>query len=136
MVRWFLSLHSPSHSYTLSPQKLSGAATPKAQTEQTPKPDPGELSGLDDGQESQGANGSSVVPGTSNSAEDLPSIPPAFTPSIKKTLEKVSGKPIPLPAGMNVGLLKSRLEGKKVKSVSAIFSYAASNYVPRTGVHS
>ncbi|KAF8906555.1 DNA glycosylase [Gymnopilus junonius] len=114
VVRWFLSLHSPLHSYSLSPQKLSGAATPKAKkNDESLKADAGQPSQLEDKNEEAGA--SSVVPGASAGAEDLPSIPPAFTPSIKKTLDKIGGKPDPLPAGIEIGLLKGRLDGKKIK---------------------
>ena len=50
------------------------------------------------------------------------SIPPAFTPSIKMTLNKPATKPglnpIPLPDGLSVALLKSRLDSKqKIKYV-------------------
>jgi len=59
----------------------------------------------------------SVLPTTSVATDDLIEIPPAFTPSIKKTLRKPGvgpGKaPAPLPPGLDVATLKSRLEGKK-----------------------
>ena len=108
MVRWFLSLHSASHSYSISPQKLSGPSDPKPKT--TPEASTGndELPSLD---------ASSVVPSTSEATENLPSLPPAFTPSIKKTLNKAAAdpgkKPTPLPEGIDVALLKSRQDGKK-----------------------
>lgn len=64
---------------------------------------------------------SSVLPTTSEDGEPddngMTTIPPAFTPSIKKTLDKpavdAGSEPVPLPAGVDVGLLKSRLDGKK-----------------------
>jgi len=111
-VRWFLSQHSATYSYTISPQKVGGAAS-KEEKGETPKK-------TGDGSEDVEMSGaSSVLPGVlSSRAEDLPSIPVPFTPSIKKTLEKVSGTAIPLPGGIDVALLKGRLNGKnKIKWV-------------------
>jgi len=45
----------------------------------------------------------------------MPSFPEPFTPSIKRTLYKGSNAPPKLPEGLSVSILKSRLEGKKVK---------------------
>jgi hypothetical protein len=49
----------------------------------------------------------------------MPSFPDPFTPSIKRTLTKGweggSNVPPKLPEGLSVAILKSRLEGKKVK---------------------
>jgi len=46
-------------------------------------------------------------------------VPPTFTPSIKRTLDKPATNPgvlpVPLPSGIDVVLLKSRLNGKKIK---------------------
>lgn len=52
----------------------------------------------------------------------IAAIPPPFTPSIKKTLgsEVAKKSRAPLPAGITVELLKSRLQGKKVKSVRTL----------------
>lgn len=51
-------------------------------------------------------------------------IPPPFTPSIKKTLDKpavdAGFEPVPLPSGIDVSLLKSRLDGKK--KIKYVFS--------------
>lgn len=64
---------------------------------------------------------SSVPPTiTSNLIEgEFPSMPPPFTPSIKATLEKPGVDEgtdlVPLPEGLSVTVLKSRLEGKKIK---------------------
>lgn len=64
---------------------------------------------------------SSVPPvADEGTADDLPSLPPTFTPSIKNTLKKPGvdegSTPDPLPEGITVELLKSRLSGKnKVK---------------------
>ncbi|PPQ67302.1 hypothetical protein CVT25_005886 [Psilocybe cyanescens] len=105
MVRWFLSLHSPVHSYSLSPEKVGNAVTPKKKSK--------EKDGDGLSKEKQGEGASSVLPGMSYKAEDLPSIPPAFTPSIKKALNKIGGTVVPLPTGIDVGVLKGRLDGKK-----------------------
>lgn len=115
MVIWFLSRHSQNHSFTLSPQKVGGSR----------EEDKEELAGADALPEAEGS--SSVPPGpSSEKSEDIPSIPPAFTPSIKKTLAKPSvdpGKPIPaLPSSITVALLKSRLAGKKTAKL-ATFSF-------------
>lgn len=42
-------------------------------------------------------------------------LPPLFTPSIQKTLTKAPAKAVPLPSGVTTAVLKSRLDGKKVK---------------------
>lgn len=98
MVIWFLSRYSATHSYIMSPQKVAEAATAE---DELPEPE-----GV-----------SSVPPTTAEQTEDIPSLPPAFTPSIKKTLANPSvdpGKAVPpLPAGVTVSLLQSRLSGKK-----------------------
>lgn len=100
------------HSYTLSPEKVGGTATPKKKSKNEDE------KGLATKEEE---SASSVVPGTSYGAEDLPSIPPAFTPSIKKTLNKVGGTVVPLPSGIDVGVLKGRLDGKKkIKWVNSV----------------
>ncbi|KDR75915.1 hypothetical protein GALMADRAFT_140495 [Galerina marginata CBS 339.88] len=117
LVRWFLSLHSPVHSYSLSPEKVGGTATPKPKKKGKASgekaEEPASLEGVrQDGEE---ADTSSVVPATSRGTEDMPSIPPAFTPSIKKTLNKVGGTTIPLPSGVDIPLLQGRLNGKKIK---------------------
>lgn len=123
IVRWFLSLHSPAHSYSISPEKIGGAATAKkVKGKSAAKAD--ELPSLADiNANSADAGESSVPPGEVSAAtEDLPSLPPTFTPSIKKILNKeaqsAGKKVVPLPSGIDVALLKSRLSGKnKIKWV-------------------
>lgn len=116
VVRWFLSLHSPVHNYTISPEKVGGVATPKkAKGKKSTKAD--ELPALDS-VDSVALGTSSVPPGnTSDETADVSSFPPTFTPSIKETLNKTATTAtVPLPTGMDVALLKSRLSGKnKVK---------------------
>jgi len=116
MLLWFLSLHSSLHSYSISPEKVGGSATPKK--EKKIKSNTKETDENGDDTNLNDAGTSSVLPGTSGSAtEDMPAIPPAFTPSIKKTLEKSPLSPgrkrACLPSGIDVALLKGRLDGKK-----------------------
>lgn len=119
LVRWFLALHSPAHKYSISPQKIGGAATPKdKKAKNTDRIDV--LPTLDEENAQTSLNqatGSSVVPGDGDGGvEELPSFPPTFTPSIKQTLHKVSKDDVEaLPSGIDVGLLKGRLQGKKIK---------------------
>jgi hypothetical protein len=50
-------------------------------------------------------------------------MPPAFTPSIEKTLNKeLANSPLALPDGLTKSGLKSRLDGKKIKYVPNHFS--------------
>jgi hypothetical protein len=63
----------------------------------------------------------------------LPSLPEPFTPSIQRTLNMSGAKglntPPKLPEGLTVGILKSRLEGKKVKCVMDLqCPHSAANY--------
>ncbi len=111
LLRWFLSLHSPSHSFSISPEKVGGsreAEANDAHNDELPSGVKGDKSNL----------GPSLLPTTSVARDDLiESVPPTFTPSIKKTLRKPgvgpSKEPAPLPPGLNVAMLKSRLEGKR-----------------------
>jgi DNA-3-methyladenine glycosylase II len=120
LVRWFLSLHSPLHSYSISPEKVGGSATPKKVKKAKADPqEAGELpsKGKDDDIDLNDASMYFVPPGTSGSATD---VIPAFTPSIKNALYKSTltpgRKPVPLPSGIDVSHLKRRLDGKnKVK---------------------
>ena len=105
LLRWFLSLHSPNHSFGISPEKVGGS-----------KEDNDELPSNAE-KSSNDVELSSVPAGTNLETEDLSEFPPAFTPSIKKSLKKAAvdpGKtPTPLPPGLDIPGLKSRLDGKK-----------------------
>lgn len=107
MLVWFLSRYSSAHNFTLSPEKIGNK---KKETEEDDS-----TSTSDQLAEPEGV--SCVPPATTERTEDIPGLPPAFTPSIKKTLANPSvdpGKPIPpLPTGVTVSLLQSRLSGKK-----------------------
>lgn len=112
LVRWFLALHSPAHPYSLIPEKLIADTEPEKEKED------GEDALPVAGQPSV-AGISSVLPTettvTGTPLSVVPTKPPAFTPSIEKTLvmEKAKEHRPPLPAGLTVGELKSRLDGKK-----------------------
>ena len=141
LVRWFLSLHSPKHSYAISPRKL-----PKAPSDDdSQKPKEAELSqgntqrdtmDIDSNSQNQRAvtpDASSITPGPINRTPktpvrgrkkagsddgdvDLPAPPPAFTPSINRTLNKIlpiQYQPPPLPEGLTIKELQVRSEGKK-----------------------
>ncbi|KAJ3517214.1 hypothetical protein NLJ89_g655 [Agrocybe chaxingu] len=121
MVRWFLSLHSMAHPFSISPEKVGSSANTKAKKLQG-EADELPSESLADGEKdvNMPVDSSSAPPGTSDETEDTSSIPPPFTPSIKKTLSKPAatpGKPVPpLPSGIDVKLLKNRLDGKnKIK---------------------
>jgi DNA-3-methyladenine glycosylase II len=134
VLRWFLSLHSSSYKITISPEKASTETTPKtkakgrgkkakAEEEGTLPVFESELTGQPEGITE---DLSSVPPGpASRSVEDgqddgedgtpaeIASMPVLFTPSINKTLHKGSKLPTPLPDGMTVATLRSKLDPKK-----------------------
>jgi hypothetical protein len=119
VVRWFYHWHNPerhSDSVPLSPHKLPGPSKPKVEANQS-----GDLATV--------TIGGPTLPSTPNKkrqrseetvAVEAP-IPPPFTPSIKRTLDKgaLGGLPNPpgLPSGLSLAELKARLSGKKVKYV-------------------
>lgn len=114
LVRWFLHLHSPSHRFGISPEKVGASASKESKLKNPTVSD--ELPSLNDLEEENGEAGTSL----STVAERTNSVvPPTFTPSIKQTLDKPATKPgvlpVPLPSGIDVLLLKSRLNGKKIK---------------------
>jgi len=115
LVRWFLHLHSPSHTFAISPHKV-GTSTSKESKPKNPTASD-ELPALNGiSEEKHGEAGTSLY----TEAERTNSVvPPTFTPSIKQTLVKPTANPgvlpVPLPSGMDVLLLKSRLKGKKIK---------------------
>jgi DNA-3-methyladenine glycosylase II len=146
VLRWFLSLHSPTYSINISPDKVKSAEEKKAEAKATPEgkgkgkgkkgktkanedalPVFGEASGTPP--EITADDVSSVPPGpvsvsplkdSRNAAEEvgsqaeLASMPTPFTPSINRTLNGIKGSnPPPLPDGLTVNILKSRLDPKK-----------------------
>jgi DNA-3-methyladenine glycosylase II len=117
------------HNYSISPEKVGGSSKDS-------KGKSGEISSEDKdalpvftGQSSSTSlvtdapapDISSVPPttvfGSGDSYDAIAAMPPMFTPSIKKTLNKpgvnLGSRPIPLPDSLSVSVLKSRLDGKK-----------------------
>ena len=114
LVRWFLHLHSPSDRFAISPQKVGTSASKESKPKKLTASD--ELPAINVLDEVNVDVGTSV----STEAERTDSVvPPTFTPSIKRTLDKPATNPgvlpVPLPSGIDVLLLKSRLNGKKIK---------------------
>lgn len=113
VLRWVLSQHTnPSSPVKLSKKLVLDEETPRSQTE-TSTPDIGDASA-----EPTAATSVIIPPRTptKKKKEDtgLP-IPPPFTPSINRVLN-APVQPTPLPAGLTVAQLRSRLNGKnKVK---------------------
>lgn len=149
VVRWFLSLHSPKHAFSISPKKL-----PKTTTQADGDAAAGSQETrmeVDDIGASQSASQqravtpdlSSVPPaplpstpvrkglgsGGTEIDMDLPGPPPMFTPSINRTLNKslpTQYHAPALPEGLTVAELKARLDGKKkVKCVPVPFQNCA-----------
>ncbi|KAG5637038.1 hypothetical protein H0H81_006033 [Sphagnurus paluster] len=134
LLIWFLSLHSPRHNWGFTPQKTGASSSKKGTVKAVAAAsDPDELPTLEkqppissskipDNLDDNGPTSdiSSTLPTTmlQDGRDEIPSIPQGFPPSIKKTLYSSSAddesfKPIALPAGLTVDILKSRLDGKK-----------------------
>ncbi|KAJ6586920.1 DNA glycosylase [Mycena vulgaris] len=109
VIRWTLSQHSPSYSFTVSPGTDKVVSPTKKKSKKAKDEDDDVLPVF--GQ-------SSSTPQTPPPIEDestMVPLPPTFTPSIKRTLEKAPRVESvrPLPEGLTVAELKSRLDGKK-----------------------
>ncbi|KAG1777498.1 DNA glycosylase [Suillus placidus] len=129
MLRWFLSRHSSKHAFTLSPHKLGGGESndDKTKRESTsamgPPPTTPALKSTSGSRLTGDVEPDNDVLPTSSesqsqvpaSIESIPALPEPFTPSIDKTLEADAMNTEPLPEGLSVANLKSRLEGKKIK---------------------
>ncbi|KIK01450.1 hypothetical protein K443DRAFT_678456 [Laccaria amethystina LaAM-08-1] len=119
LVRWFLSLHSPTHLFALSPEKVSsqGKSTEANLNLAASESDDALLEVVDAAYNSKAVEDVATgakTPISKDEDVDLPSVPPPFTPSIHKTLNRSAiMEPVPLPEGITVAMLKSRLEGKK-----------------------
>ena len=142
MLRWFLSLHSPKHAYSISPKKLPKA--PDDEDDAEDKENVNSNSQVDTNTEvakaedDPKAGASSILPssasvfpvprtprkkGSQDDEDDesdglpsLPAPPTPFTPSIHTALNRAPAaeKSIhPLPEGLTVDILKARLDGKK-----------------------
>ncbi|TFK54336.1 DNA glycosylase [Heliocybe sulcata] len=130
LARWFLSLHSPSHKIDIIPEKLPKGTGDDAEAD-------GRSGTLDPTKAPSGpADDASSLPpaptlpqtpkkkGTRSKKveheeeeDDLGPLPPPFTPSINRTLNAPVSEDVrqlePLPEGLTVAILKSRLDGKK-----------------------
>ncbi|KAG6907658.1 hypothetical protein DXG01_007862 [Tephrocybe rancida] len=131
LVVWFLSLHSSKHSWGWTPQKVASSSAKKGKAKKAAAASAADTDTLPAiGEDAPSTSNvdelptpdiSSVPPAADEEAvDDLPSLPPTFTPSIKSTLKKPAvnegSTPNPLPEGLTIDLLKSRLAGKnKVK---------------------
>jgi DNA-3-methyladenine glycosylase II len=120
LARWCLALHSPSDPFSLSPKKVSQAATEEkekgAKSKQT---DAGDYDSDVEEEEYLPVTGDKSSHSNSGVVEDkkvdrLNELPPIFTPSITKTLREPAGVEIePLPKTLSITELKSRISGKK-----------------------
>jgi DNA-3-methyladenine glycosylase II len=150
LARWALARHSPAHPFSLAPEKLpkgddenEKSDADAAAAEETTPIAKAEVAQV----RASSPDASSVPPapapatpgrGTKSSgamstpaALGLPTMPTPFTASIERTLAgataaddtlpTVNGKLPPLPQGLSVSVLKSRLDGKKVKYVYSFF---------------
>lgn len=143
MVRWFFSWYNPNTAASpvkLSPKKLPKPASEEGDDEPPPSPLAHKskiarpISTIKDETEAfnftvppmaissrpstpVGDKGTASLNELTNEAPA--DLPPPFTPSIRRTLAKGAmegaNPPPPLPDGLSVSILKSRLEGKKVK---------------------
>lgn len=119
LVRWFLSLHSPTHLFALSPEKVSGQgksieATLNLSASESDDALPEVVDAAYKPRAVEDVATGDGTPISEDEDVDLPAVPPPFTPSIHKTLNRpTSTGRLPLPEGLTVATLKSRLEGKK-----------------------
>ncbi|KAJ3735681.1 DNA glycosylase [Lentinula guzmanii] len=133
MLRWFLGSHSPTHTFSFSPDK---AGRNVQDEDELSDEEVGSLPMLNDTpaspkmtsapQTSSVFDLSSIPPappatprkedGTETQAS-VASLPPPVTPSVEQTLMQVENSagyvPPPLPAGLTASTLHSRLDGKK-----------------------
>ncbi|KAJ7045514.1 DNA glycosylase [Mycena alexandri] len=112
LVRWVLSQHVPAYSFSASPAK-DKAVSPTKKKAKKSKEDDDALPVFE-----QSSEATEETPRTPPPAEDgsaMIPLPPTFTPSIKRTLAKAAQDDgvQPLPEGLTVAELKSRLDGKK-----------------------
>ncbi|KIY64158.1 DNA glycosylase [Cylindrobasidium torrendii FP15055 ss-10] len=127
VARWILSLHSADYEYKVEGDRLPGASSQdNAEVEVThdalERSQPLERGATPDM--------SSVVPAVPSTPpklnDELPMLPPAFTPSIVATLRKTHDEAeLPkLPPGLSVAELKARLNGKKKVSKGQLLTAA------------
>ena len=102
LLRWFLSLHSPAHPFGISPDKITGQSDSEDGNESDVLP-VYELTAL------------LATPPRKGKIGDIPAMPTPFTPSIDRTLQSHTSEKecAPLPDGLNVSVMKTRLDRKK-----------------------
>ncbi|KAI8972201.1 DNA glycosylase [Trametes punicea] len=132
LLRWFISLHSPSHTVSLRKDKLvdqgkdeplSGNMSPSAGAEADSEAISMPRATTPDASSVPPAPDSLLVAPSTMKGKGTAALPEPFTPSINKTLNMTATLsedgggylPPPLPEGLTVAQMKSRLSGKKVK---------------------
>ncbi|KAJ8502912.1 hypothetical protein ONZ45_g11320 [Pleurotus djamor] len=122
VARWFLDLHSPSYSFSISPDKLAGSQVKEADTTADDSDDDDALPVPDSKKKASvpAADASSVPPGAvpatpmpDGSMKSVASLPPPLTPATTKRLTALDGPAPTLPKTLTVAELKGRLDGKK-----------------------
>ena len=96
LLRWCLSLHSSDHSFGTFPEKSDVSSNHTGEDANPPE-----------SSDSRNAN-----------PKALNGIPPPLTPSTRNSLKQTNElerQRQPLPSGLSVPVLKSRLAGKKIK---------------------
>lgn len=106
LLIWLLSLHSPSHSFSISPKKVGGSKEHGADDVGNDK--------LQNEENSTTTVEPSVPAGRALEMEDLLEFRPTST-TLERALVDPGQRPTPLPPGLDVAALKSRLDGKKIK---------------------
>ncbi|KAL0581884.1 hypothetical protein V5O48_000113 [Marasmius crinis-equi] len=120
MVRWFLAQHSPSYNVAISPQKELRKPKSTAENGGETQP-PADLSSLPPAPPETPKRKNKKAKISDDAEVGDGTIPPPFTPSIKRTLGKPAVRvgdsspffPPALPEGLSVADLKTRLDGKK-----------------------
>ncbi|KAI5826604.1 DNA glycosylase [Schizophyllum commune Tattone D] len=140
LARWVLALHSEKDPVAISPQKLSdqdreaqasaksaktASAKRDASVKRGAKPKAKNRDAVPDVASMLAPQESSVLPVEGGDPDGVPAdadeedsdgpLPPPFTPSVDKVLARGAedGPPPPLPAGLSVTELRTRLTGKK-----------------------
>ncbi|KII92390.1 hypothetical protein PLICRDRAFT_37164 [Plicaturopsis crispa FD-325 SS-3] len=129
MLRWFLAQHSPTDSYSLSPDKINrpDEADDKISTQEDDDEDALPVFGKEGRSATSKAvapDASSIAPAPSSAvtspllngdvSSEFAGMPTPFTPSINQVLNmRARNKAPPLPTGLTPAILKSRLDGKK-----------------------
>ena len=133
LARWVLALHSEKDPVAISPQKLSDqdreaqASAKSAETASVKRsantkakdkdavPDVASMLAPQESSVLPVEGGPDGVPANADEEDSDGPLPPAFTPSVNKVLARGAedGPPPPLPAGLSVTELRTRLTGKK-----------------------